>query len=379
MFNKIPALILTMLFISVVGLKLGATEIEHEKSRRERISESVKFAFGNLAYMDIRIRGAQMGGEARFYFEAYNPPEYGGHIESELLWPLDNLWTGAEVTIGVKAAPYLDMARLSFVWLTKLDRSAGKMEDSDWIEKDVEYINTIYDLADDDSLNGSAVPPFTPWYHPGKDIYSTSDARLDYGSFLDISYTYNVVTCDIMGLGVVGGWRRFTFKLSSWNLDQVGYGPYGPGYMDFCYKDTLNWKWIVYEIEHRIPYLGVSADWAFSRVRLGLQFKYSDWVEIRDKDTHLYPDEDASMGYNHDMVSKGKCTGRSWMANLNLGCNPLPNWWLWVYGEYAGVEAEGTIFQEHYVDGELVAKTDECKHRVNSYVWHVGVTLSCRF
>ena len=74
MFNKIPALILTMLFISVVGLKLGATEIEHEKSRRERISESVKFAFGDLAYMDIKISGAQMKGQTRFYFEAYIHP-----------------------------------------------------------------------------------------------------------------------------------------------------------------------------------------------------------------------------------------------------------------------------------------------------------------
>ena len=85
MFNKIPTLILAMLFIGVVGLKLEATEMEHEKSRRESISESVKFAFGHLAYMDIRISGAQMGGQTRFYFEAYNPPEYGGHIESELL------------------------------------------------------------------------------------------------------------------------------------------------------------------------------------------------------------------------------------------------------------------------------------------------------
>ena len=252
------------------------------------------------------------------------------------------------------------------------------MKDSDWIEYDVEYINSQYDLADDGLLNGSASAPYLTWNNSGKDIYSESDVRLDRSNIFDIYYLYNFIMIPKMSFGFLGGYKYQKFQLSAWNARQIGIGPYET---DFTFTDTNNWKWGIYESRHHIPYIGMNLGfYPNNRLQIDFKFTYSDWIRIKDKDTHLYPDADATYGYDIDMVSKGRLKGDVYLGEITGTWNFLPQWNLSLGVGYTKISSKGTIGQEHYIEGMLYAISDESIYdKVTSEYWMFNSSISYRF
>lgn len=358
----------------------ASRRLSTERAQDSPSSEVKDFIFGKDANANIAF-GMQTGyiiGHSTYHISFDNPIEIGGHGESELEWPLSNWLMGIDAALNYKGREYAlnapNKASLKVIWLTSLGKDSGKIKDSDWIQNDVGYI----DYNDDGVLNNSAA-----WAsnNDGLDIYSEAVARLDKGDILDLNYTYNFFTNPTTGIGMMAGFRYQKFIFSSYSVDQVGYGPYGPaGLFDQSYTDTRGLKWLEYEVDSRIPYLGLSSELSWKdKAAFLFSFGYSDWVRIKDQDTHLYPTTDEALGMNYDMVSNGKSAGRAYLVDTSGHWQLTPAWLLSLGATFVSLDAKGTMEQHLYLNGILVGLSDPIEEKVRSRYWLVRASLKYVF
>ena len=109
---------------------------------------------------------------------------------------------------------------------------------------------------------------------------------------------------------------------------------------------------------------------------MNLNFTYSDWVDVSDKDTHLYPSSDAP-GFNYDMISKGDCEGEAYIARMEASWEFVRHWSLDLGGEYVDIDTEGSLEQSHYINGTLVGISGlPIDETVTSSHWSAQLSIS---
>jgi len=350
--------------------------------RQEKgLFEDIRKFLGENLSLTVGIQPGYLIGDTTYHIRFRNPLVIGGVGESELEWEFNNFLMGISTSLAYRDSDNYrsnqDRSVLDIEWFTNIDKKAGKLKDSDWIQNDVGYI----DWTDDGLLNGSAA---WAWNNPGKDLYGELDAYVDYASIFKVQYLYNVFMNKKISLGVLGGYRHNKFEFYGKNLSQRGYGPHRiiiANWRAGVSDETLAEKWIKYDSKHEIPYLGIGAGLSlFDTLDINLKFGYSDWVKLKDKDTHLYPDFDAANpGNDLDMVSESTCHGIAYLVDLTGKWRFLPNWTLSLGTKYEKVDTEGTLNQAQYLNGAVIAAAGNIDDSVKSEYWLIKSDLTYTF
>ncbi|MBN1521438.1 MAG: omptin family outer membrane protease [Candidatus Aureabacteria bacterium] len=198
-----------------------------------------------------------------------------GTGESKLEWDVDNYL----LDLGVQA-DYRDKFILSFEYSTSISSGSGKMRDRDWYYEPV-YNFYFFDLISDTSSNVES------------DV-SIYDLRLRWK------------------MRAVGASQNFrpVFSIGYLNQKWDGYEAYDlEGYQTFLglsemFSLTSSTPYITYEIEHKIPYIGIGAEIiAHDRVRVVFSLDYSSIAESEDKDDHVERGKTAETDANGDYYS----------------------------------------------------------------------------
>ncbi len=331
--------------------------------------EAVKdFVFGQRASPDSNISlgivGGYLTGYSTYHISFDNDISIGGHGESELEWPLNNFVWGLQATFNYKGTMQdptgPNRAGLRASWLTTAEKDSDMMKDSDWIENDIGFI----DFNDDGVVNGSSA-----WAtdNPGLDIFSESTTRVEGCTIFDVNYNYNFFVWDYAALGLLAGFRYQHFSFSAYNLDEIGYGPYGPGPFDLTLKDDRNRRWIDYTISSQLPYIGTNTEFAWGELSVFAQYGYCGWGYLKDQDVHRYPDADEATGHDINMVSEGE-TNRAQAHLVKAACRWRlgPQWSLDLGFDYTWLKAKKTITEHNEVDGVEVSATEPIDELVSS-------------
>ena len=271
---------------------------------------------------------------------------------SELEFPLNgNVW-GAKAGFTFKNSPneIKEAARLEFNWLTTAGGAGGKLKDSDWIDDDIGFFRDILHIS-------------LPQDHPGVDVYSESDAALQ-AVMMDVNYYYNLYPEEIYSFGPRIGYRVDKFSYEVRNVNQVGYGPYGP-------YDTasISGKALDYKVHYEIIYLGVgvdlgsSADWQFTG-----SFNYSPWTRADDEDNHNL----------RQKLSTGTATGSSYLTDAQFQWRLAPNWSIGLSGEYETIHATGSQHQSFYGSSDL-GVTFDVDDTISATWWQGALALKYIF
>lgn len=250
-------------------------------------------------------------GDSTYHISFDEPWALGGHGESELQFPIANVMAGVKViartTYGKNNRK--SKGRLCVRLLKTIDKDAGIMKDSDWIENDAAF--------------GKAP-------HEGKDLYTESDAELE-GMLFDAIWAYHFSLGHNWGLGPMLGFR----------YEELQYEIYG--YSGYYWTEPVygQGKVLDYQVIYRIPFIGLSSETLLGgkdQFFLSMGFGYSDWVEARDRDDHLL----------RFKLSEAECEGAAYLLTLNLDWRFYPGWVLGVGAEYVDIDTSGKQHQGFY-------------------------------
>lgn len=121
------------------------------------------------------------------------------------------------------------------------------------------------------------------WLIPGQDRYShisESPTKLRSASFWDVNTTVWGVNNDNWRLGIMGGWQQTDYK---WDA-HGGYYSYRNGLDEDKLPDG---KGILYKLQFKMPYIGLTGGTRFHNVEMNTTVKYSHWVQASDTDEHF--------------------------------------------------------------------------------------------
>lgn len=194
----------------------------------------------------------------------YHISDYVGTsgIESELEFPLQAPLAGVTFGFGRSSMRSETPFSLQATWRTNLGAGYGKMKDSDWLTDDIDIF-----------LVGTA--------NPGKDIYSESEIELT-ANIIDVRMAYAFHPSRSSAISPLVGYLRQNYEYDVMNTNQVGYGPYAPGYTGFVAGKTL-----AYEITYTLPYAGLQLDLIGDTFSLRLEAVYSPDATAEDRDDHI--------------------------------------------------------------------------------------------
>jgi len=250
-------------------------------------------------------------GDSTYHISFDEPWDLGGHGESELEFPINTVMTGVKVIVGTRYGKNnrQSKGRLCLRLLRTVNRDAGIMKDSDWIENDAAF--------------GKAL-------HEGKDLYTESDAKLD-GMLFDAIWSYHFPVVSRWGLGPMVGYR----------YQELRYEIYG--YRGYYWTTPVygEGKVLDYDVTYKIPFIGLSSETLLGnkdQFFLSMGFGYSDWVEARDRDDHLL----------RFKLSEAECKGTAYLLTLNLDWRFCPRWVLGVGAEYVDIDTSGKQYQGFY-------------------------------
>lgn len=179
-------------------------------------------------------------------YETWN----GGRRQlSRLDWDLKGVCMGG----GSGSIRLLDKLTLNGgLWLA-LTEGSGEMDDYDWLDT-----------------------RSTSWTH-----YSLSEVDVTAGHILDLNVAWDLMEWNDLTARVSVG-----YKQNGWTWEDRGvyllYPEYGYIPQDLKGKNLIN-----YEQEFRMPYLGVSADWAMGNLTFSGFLTYSPLVAADDWDDHV--------------------------------------------------------------------------------------------
>ncbi len=311
------------------------------------MSHNLKYAFIVLAVLcavgiaqachssDLYIKAGPeiryIAGNSTYHISFDEPWTLGGHGESELEFPIDNLMAGINVNVSTKYGRYSrqNKARLCLRLLRTIDKNAGIMKDSDWIENDAAF----------------GKPP-----HEGKDLYTESDARLE-GMLFDAIWAYHFQLGRRWALGPMLGYR----------YQKLRYEVYG--YRGYYWTTPVygEGKVLDYRVAYKIPFIGLSTETSLGskdQFFLSMSFGYSDWVEAEDRDDHLL----------RSKLSEAKCRGVAYALALNLEWRFCPRWVLSIGSEYVDIDTNGTQYQGFYA-GPSLGTTYEVDDTMTASYW----------
>jgi hypothetical protein len=288
-------------------------------------------------YTEIGLETRYVQGDSTYYISGV---DLGlGSWASELEFPLNNLMAGMSLVVGTghEKNPSQSSGRFSLTWLRVVEKAAGTMKDSDWVEND------------------DAVEWGFP--HAGRDIYTESDAQLQ-GTIFDMNYAYHFRLNNSWTLGPMVGVR----------YQELEYDIYG--YRGYWYSRAISStdKALEYEITYKIPYIGVGSDLLFGKntqFQLNLTIGYSDWAKAEDRDDHI-------LRYK---LSEGDCQGEAYLIKLNLDWKFYPNWILGLGAEYVDIDTSGVQHQSWYAGGN-VGITYDVNDKITSTYWSTIFSIS---
>ncbi len=337
---------------------------------KNQLSKGLQAMVGQRAYASFGVNSGVINGFTMYRIEFENAWADGGHMESQLVWPLRNVMMGITGQLNYRTSDSTEedprsLCSLGVKWQTNVSDGSGHIQDSDWIENDVGFI--------EDQMGA---PQPWAWNHPGKDIYSEADTEVDGANIVDVTGTYNLWLTKGIAIAPRIGYRYQKFMFSSYNLDQVGYGPYGPPWpFDQSYLDTQHRQWLKYSTKYRFPYLGLGSEMKWKDLSLFSHFDYSPWVNVRDADTHLYPTDP----FGTTMVSDGHHSGRAYIFGFDAGWQFLPNWRLTAGTSYVKIYAAGSYTQRTYIGGILVGVSDPVTARLANKYWLTDASVQYVF
>jgi len=293
------------------------------------------FVFGNgILDVDFGLQGGYISGYTKYHIS------FDGGA-SELEFPLEAYLFGFNLGWGFRNEQKQEKVRMEIKWLTNVSDGRGKMEDSDWIDDDADFLG----------ISG--------YHHSGKDIYSESDVKLRAHIF-NANVMYNVWLIKNFSIGPMAGYRYQIFKYDVKNTNQIGYGEYAPDFSASVRGNTLKYK-----IKYHIPYLGLSSNLSFGKVfKTNLSLCYAPWAFVKDRDVHLL----------RHKLSKTDSDGHAFIGNLNTTLHLLAHLYLSAGADYLWIHTTGT--QDQYFYDVLYYEVD---NKVTSLQWVVYGTMTYRF
>ena len=280
-------------------------------------------------------------GESTYHISFEEPWALGGHGESELQFPIANVMAGVKVIAGTTYGKNnrKSKGRLCIRLLKTINKDAGTMKDSDWIENDVAL--------------GKAP-------HEGKDLYTESDAELE-GMLFDLIWAYHFSLGHNWGLGPMLGFR----------YEKLQYEIYG--YRGYYWTEPVSGqgKVLDYQVIYEIPFIGLSSETLLGskdQLFLSMGFGYSDWVEARDRDDHLL----------RFKLSEAECKGAAYLLTLNLDWRFYPRWVLGVGSEYVDIDTSGKQHQRFY-SGPSVGITYDVDDFITASRWSIMMRVLYQF
>jgi outer membrane protease len=260
-------------------------------------------------YVDLGVPVGILAGDTTYHISAYDG---SGGVESELEFPLESPLFGVRAEVGSRRPLEYGRFVVEGSFMSNAGAGAGTMRDSDWLSGAYE-------------LGGVA--------HPGKDVYSESDANLS-ATALQARLRYERRVGAGVVLGASGGFRHERYEYEVRNVHQVGYGPYA-GDMDFDKAGRV--------LDYRITYqlLEAGAHGTFDlgrRVRAGVDLSFAPWVSAQDHDDHLL----------RGKIAEGDAVGTAYGAAASLRWSMSDADALQVQGSVMRVETSGTQVQTWY-------------------------------
>ena len=169
-----------------------------------------------------------MNGNGKYHIDFEDTWANGGHGESELEFPVNNLMIGASLEVGSRYEKTgQNKGVFSMTLLAIPSGDAGTMKDSDWIENDAAFGETA---------------------HAGKDMYTESKVNLN-GVMFDVNYAYHLRVNNSWTVGPMVGYRyqKFQYDVN--------------GYRGIYYTTPVSGagKSLEYENEFKMPYIGLSS------------------------------------------------------------------------------------------------------------------------
>jgi outer membrane protease len=280
-------------------------------------------------------------GDSTYHISFEEPWAVGGHGESELEFPIANVMAGVKVIAGTTYGKNNRKSKghLCIRLLKTIDKDAGTMKDSDWIENDAAF--------------GKAP-------HQGKDLYTESDAELE-GMLFDLIWAYHFSLGPNWALGPMLGFR----------YEELQYEIYG--YKGYYWKESVSGqgKVLDYQVIYKIPFIGLSSETLLGskdQLFLSLGLGYSDWVEARDRDDHLL----------RFKLSEAECEGAAYLLTLNLDWRFYPRWVLGVGAEYVDIDTRGKQHQGFY-SGPSVGITYDVDDSIAASRWSTMMRVLYQF
>jgi outer membrane protease len=341
-----------------------------ENKTHANFGNKLRSMLGERTYASFGVKSGYINGFSMYRISFDAPWAQGGHGESELLWPLRNSMIGLTTEFNYKTSDSSDddprsLLSLGLEWQTRLSEGSGHMQDSDWIENDIGFIQT--------QIGGPA--PFA-FQHPGKDIYSESDTQVNHANIVDVTGTYNLWLTKNISISPRVGYRYQKFQFSAYSLNQVGYGPYAPAFYNFSYYDTQHLKWGDYAVKYRMPYFGLGSEMKWKNFSLLSHFDYSSWVNVRDTDRHLYP---VNNPLNIIKVSEGHNKGYAYLFGFEGGWQFWPDWKLSVGTSYVKIYAGGSTTQRWFIGETLIAESVPITERIVNKYWLTDASIQYVF
>ncbi len=292
---------------------------------------------------ELGIKSSYLRGHTTYHISYY---EGSSGIESELEFPLKTYLIGLDGAISYKENSY-ERFRLGFSIMKNIDNGSGRLKDSDWLSDDIDI--SLYGVA-----------------HPGKDIYSESDIKLD-ALIIDINMSYSLFSSKHLSFKPFIGYKHQGFSFVASNVAQTGYGPYSSDFTVYVPGEVLH-----YRIRYEFIYGGLDTEFLIGKDLRFLLKGGAGYVYAKDRDDHI-------LRYK---MAEAETDGIGGFLSFGGDYNIFKGLHLKAGGEYLNFNTKGTQHQYFY------RATSDCPtggcdayvhDRIDSEQWNISLILSYEF
>ena len=292
---------------------------------------------------ELGVISSSLRGHTTYHISYY---EGSSGIESELEFPLKTYLIGLDGAISYKENSY-EKLRLGFRVMKNIDNGSGRLKDSDWLSDDLDI--SLYGVA-----------------HPGKDIYSESDIKLD-ALIIDLNMSYSLFSSKHLSFKPSIGYKHQGFRFVVSNVSQTGYGPYSSDFTVYVPGEALH-----YRIRYEFIYGGLDTEFLIGKDLRFLLKGGAGYVYAKDRDDHI-------LRYK---LATASADGAGGFLSICGDYNIFKGLHLKVGGEYLRFHTRGTQHQYFYRPNPD-CPTGSCdayiSDRIDSEQWNISLILSYEF